>query len=45
MEKFKRTPVQVADLAADEEKIPQQLVDLPPVCVRVILEQDHIEIE
>ena len=45
MEIFQRAAVQAPDFAADQEEIPQQLIDLPPVCLGVVFEHDHVEIE
>ena len=45
MEIFQRAPVQASNFATDEEEIRQQLIDLPAVCLGVVFEHDHVEIE
>ena len=45
MQDFQCAAVQAPDFAANKEKIAQQLLDLPPVRLRVIFEHDGVEIE
>jgi hypothetical protein len=45
MHVFQRSAVQVADLAADEEEISEQRVNLPAVRLGVVFEQDHVMVE
>ena len=45
MEIFQRAAVQAPDFAADEDEIGQQFIDLPAVCLGMLFEHDHVEIE
>jgi hypothetical protein len=45
MQEFQCAAMQAPNFAANKEKIAQQLLDLPPVRLRVIFEHDGVEIE